>query len=196
MEAGDERRGDRVAVVLGERALRHAGKAEAGERRRRPLAPRAPRARPGPDRPGGGREDLGGPLGADAGGGERGVELEPVLDPLVVGVAGQLGPRRGPADAADGAVQRPLVGARALALGRAGLRAVEGDERWTVGGDPLDRGVDAREALGASDDLGAADRAAVEALLAAADVDADRDRRGAQLPPPAVRSSAITRSST
>jgi hypothetical protein len=124
------------------------------------------------------------------------VELEPVLDPLVVGIAGELAPRRGPADTADGAVQRPLVGARALAVGRAAPRAVEGDERRIVGGNPLDRGGDVGEALGPGDDLGAADRAAVEALAAAADIDPDRDRRAAQLALPAVKSSAMIRSST
>jgi hypothetical protein len=90
VEAGDGGGGgDRVAVVLGEAPVGQAGEAEIGERGGGPLgAPDSP-PRPGPDRPGGGREGLDQAVGRDAGGLERRVELEPVLDPLVVGVAGE-----------------------------------------------------------------------------------------------------------
>jgi hypothetical protein len=187
VEAGDEGGGDRVAVVLGEAALGDAGEAEVGERGGRPLAARDPAARPGPDRPGGGREGLDQARGRQAGGGERRVELEPVLDPLVVGVARQRLALRRPADPADGAGERPLVGARGLAGRGAGARAVEGDDGRVEVDDPGRGGLDVGEADGPGDDLGPPHGGPVEPLAPPADVDADPDHD---------RSRAIRRSST
>ncbi len=149
VEAGDEGGGDRVAIVLGEAAVGQAGEAEVGERGGRPLGARDLPPRPGPDRPGGGREGLDQAVGGDAGGLERRVELEPVLDPLVVGVAGEPRALRRPADAADGAGELPLVGARGGAGRRAGARAVEGDDGRGEVDDPGDGGRDVGEPLAA-----------------------------------------------
>jgi hypothetical protein len=110
VEAGDEGGGDRVATVLGETAVGQAGEAEVGERGGRPLGAWNLPPRPDPDRPGGGREGLDEAVGRDTGGLERRVELEPMLDPLVIGVAGEPRALRRPADAADGAGELPLIG--------------------------------------------------------------------------------------
>jgi hypothetical protein len=175
VEAGDDGGGYRVAVVLGEAPVGQAGEAEVGERGGRPLGAWDPPPRPGPDRPGGGREGLDEAVGGDAGGLERCVELEPVLDPLVVGVAGEPRTLRRPADAADGSGELPLVGARGGAGRSAGPRAVEGDDGRVEVEDPGDRGGDIREPLRPGDDLGPADSGAVEPLAPTADVDANGD---------------------
>src|ERR1700761_3456645 len=103
VEAGDEGGGDRVAVVLGEPPGGQAGEADVGERGGRPFGPAGLAAGARPDRPGGGREGLDEAIWSDAGGLERRVELEPVLDPPVIGVVGEPRALRRPADAADGA---------------------------------------------------------------------------------------------
>jgi hypothetical protein len=175
VEAGDERGGDRVAVVLGEPPGAQAGEAEVGERRGRPFGPADLAAWPRPDRPGGGREGLDEAIRRDAGGLERGVELEPMLDPPVIGVAGEPRAVRRPADAADGASELSLVSARGLAGRRAVVRAVEGDYGGREVDDPGDCGGHVEEPLGSRDDLGPAHRAAVEPLSPPTDVDADRD---------------------
>jgi hypothetical protein len=144
VEAGDDGGGDRVSIVLGEAPIRQAGEAEVGERGGRPLAARDPLPRPGPDRPGGGREGLKEAVGGDGRGLERRVELEPVLDPLVIGVAGEPRALRRPADAADGAGELPLVGARGSTARGAGARAVEGDDGRGEVNHPGDRGTDVR----------------------------------------------------
>jgi hypothetical protein len=175
VEAGDDGGGDRVAIVLGEAPVRQSGETEGGERGGRPLGARDFPPRPGPDRPGGGREGLDQALGGDAGGLERRVELEPVLDPLVIGVAGEPRALRRPADAADGAGQLPLAGARGGARRRAGPGAVEGDDGRGEVDDPGDRGGDVGQPLRPGDYFGAAHRAPVEPLAPPADVDADGD---------------------
>jgi hypothetical protein len=144
VEAGDDGRGDRVAIVLGEAPVGQAGEAEVGERGGRPLTARDAPSRAGPDRPGGGREGLDQAVGRDAGGLERRVELEPVLDPLVIGVAGEPRALRRPADATDGAGESALVGARGSAARGAGARAVEGDDGRGEVNHPGDRGTDVR----------------------------------------------------
>jgi hypothetical protein len=175
VEAADEGGGDRVAVVLGEPAVGQADEAEVGERGGRPLGARNLAARPGPDRPGGGREGLDQAIGGNTCGLECRVELEPVLDPLVVGVVGEPRALGRPADAADGAGEIPLVGSRGGPGRRAGSRAVEGDDGLREVYDPGDRGGHVRESHRPSDDLGPAHRAPVEPLAPPADVDADRD---------------------
>jgi hypothetical protein len=177
VEAGDDGGGDRVAIVLGEAPVGQTGEAEVGERGGRPLGARDPPPLPGPDRPGGGREGLDEAVGGDTGGLERRVELEPVLDPLVVGVAGEPRTLGRPADAADGASELPLVGPRGGPGRSAGSRAVEGDDGRGEVDDPGDRGIDVGEPLRPDDDLGPAHRAAVEPLAPPADVDANSRNR-------------------
>jgi hypothetical protein len=186
VEASDDGGGDRVAIVLGEATVGQAGEAEVGERGGRPLGARDLAARTGPDRPGGGRKGLDKAVEGDAGGLERRVELEAVLDPLVVGIAGEPQALRRPADAADGAGELPLVVARRGAGWRAGARAVECDDGRSQVDDPGDRSSDVREPRRPGDYFGAAHRAPVEPL-APTDVDTDRDH--------VVRSSAIRWSS-
>jgi hypothetical protein len=177
VESGDEGGGDRVAIVLGEAPVRQAGEAEVGERGGRPLGAWDVAAPPGPDRPGGGRESLDQAVGGDTGELERRVELEPVLDPLVIGVAGEPRTLGRPADAADGATELPLVGPGGVAGRSAGARAVEGDDSRGEIDDPGDRGGDVGEALRPGDHLGPAHRAPVEPLAPPADVDANSRNR-------------------
>jgi hypothetical protein len=188
VETGDDGGGDRVAIVLGEAAVGQSGEAEVGERGGRPLRARGPPPRPRPDRPGGGREGLDEAVGREASGFDRRVELEPMLDPLVIGVVGEPRELWRPTDTADGAGELPLVGARGGAGRRAGSRAVEGDDGRVEVDDPGDGGVDIGEPHRPGDDLGPAHRAPVEPLAPPANVDADRDH--------VVRSSAIRWSST
>jgi hypothetical protein len=126
-------------------------------------------------------------IGGDARGLERRVELEPVLDPLVVGVARESRALRRPADAADGAGELALVGAGGGSGRGASAWAVEGDDRRREVADPGDGGIDVREPLRPRDDLRPADGRAVEPLAPPADVDADADH---------VRSRAMKTSST
>jgi hypothetical protein len=100
-----------------------------------------------------------------------------VLDPPVIGVAGEARALRRPADPADGAGELPLVGARGGAGRRAGARAVEGDDGRGEIDNPGDGGRDIDEPPRSGNDRAPTHRAAVKSLAPPADVDADRCHR-------------------
>ena len=166
--AGGHRGGDRVARILG-RASRDALQAEARERRARPVRPPLRSAGAVPARPRGGREDL-----DDLGGErlERAVQPKALDDPGVV--AAGVHPRRvrRPADAADGAGERPLVRPARPPVLRAGARAVDPHDGRPLALDEGDDVLDGEPPL-QPQQCALVDQGGVEALARAADVDAE-----------------------
>lgn len=130
----------------------------------RPAGARYAASWPGPARPRSGREALD---DLDSCGNTRGVELEPVLDPLVVLAVGvEPGPLRSPADVANSPGQSALAGSRGLALRRGRPGAVDRDEINGLLPEPCDGGGHRGKRL-QPEKANAINESAVEPLAAA-----------------------------